>query len=339
MEDGTTQTTSPGGAHAPSSIQGQLVAQSPQTGPLPTGSNESLKDVIVNRVKGFIRGNSEKPIAVDSEPAQTLEGIALDADTPIATIVQILASSTGDTEDVIRGIEDNKEHPVAKIIIQALIVTGYVAPPILSVLVGIAIGAEYSTGLDKIIGAAVFASCVFYELGLVFLMFAIIKVARRVMSTQGKGLWGLFSLVLLYVGIAGGSSAAQWVIYEGHVNMAQPAQVAGAIIRTFAVPIVDLICAIALPILMHVSLDKRLAEIEKKTEAIIQINKKKILAQLALIQEAIATKGTLQKEKDYQSKNELANQLIDLISQKILSDARSSLDGNGTGNRRDTRRQ
>jgi hypothetical protein len=114
--------------------------------------------------------------------------------------------------------------------------------------------------------------------------------------------------------------------------LSQAPQVAGAVIRTFAVPIVDIICTIALPILIHVSLDKRLAEIEKKTEATIMINKKKIAAQLALIQEAITTKSTLQKEKDYQAKNDLANQLIDLISQKILADARSSL---STGNRRD----
>jgi hypothetical protein len=330
VSDQTTQNGQASGNAQNAAQPNQPVPQSSTT-PQPANEDETLKDVIFNRVKAFIRGNPA-PIDLVIPEEKTVGDIALDADTPISVIVEMLASATGDTADVIRGIEDDKEHPAGKIIIQILILLGYIAPPVLSVLVGIAIGIQYSQGMQGVLGTAIFSVCIFYELGLVWLMFAVIKLARRVMSTGGKGIMGLIGLGIFYVGVAAGSAAAQWVIYEGHIDLSQAPQVAGAVIRTFAVPIVDIICTIALPILIHVSLDKRLAEIEKKTEATIMINKKKIAAQLALIQEAITTKSTLQKEKDYQAKNDLANQLIDLISQKILADARSSL---STGNRRD----
>ncbi len=312
-EEVTTQELSPRGSEAPQ-----------QDGFLGTIRNKI--DAWTNKNQRIV---SAPQTTVTEQPA-TVGEIALDADTPIAEIVAMLAMATGDTEDVIRGIEDDKEHPAAKSIIQILIILGYVAPPVLSVLIGIAIGLQYSGGLNNVLGWAIFVVCIFYELGLVWLMFAVIKVARRVMATNGKGLIGLIGLGVLYLGIAVGSAAAQWAIYESHVDLKDPPQIAGAVIRTFAVPLVDIICTIALPILTSISLDKRLAEIEKKTEATIAINKKKIAARLALITEAISTKSTLQKEKDYQAKNDLANQLINLISEKVLADARKSLDGSSS---------
>jgi chromate transport protein ChrA len=318
--------------------------QTAQTGQQ-SAQDESFFSIIGARLMSWARGNPR--LVNPTAPAQIAQGgqqepenigqMAIDADTPIASIVAMLADSTGDTEDVIAGIQDDKEHPIGQVIIQLMIILGYIAPPVLSVLIGIAVGLQYSGGLDNVLGVAVFIVCIFYEIGLVWLMFAIIKQARRVMSTR-KGALGLIALIVFYLAVAVGSAAAQWAIYESRVDLTQSSQVAGAVIRTFAVPIVDTICAIALPILLHVSLDKRLAEIQKKTEATIAINKQKIAARLALIQEAIITKATLQKEKDYQSKNDMANQLIDMISQKIINDTRNSLNSgptSGYGSRRD----
>lgn len=321
-----TATPSSNGTHPPAPASTAVPAQTQEPG---------IGELIADRVKDWLRLNPKVVNANDGngQPG-TVGELALDADTPIAEIVAMLASATGDTEDVIRGIEDAKEHPAGQAITHLLLIAGYIAPPLLSVLIGIAIGILYSGGLNSVIGFAIFSVCVFYELGLVWLMFAVVKLAQR-FAASGKGFVGLFFLSLFFLAVAFGSAAAQWAIYEGHVNLAEPSQVAGAVIRTFAVPLVDVICAVALPILQHVSLDKRLAEIEKKTEATIAINKKKIGARLALIQEAIITKSTLQKEKDYQAKNELANQLINLISEKILNDARSSLGNGGYGSRRD----
>jgi hypothetical protein len=310
----------------------------------PDPGDTGLGAAIKERVLSWIRGNPRMVSAPASAPAalpETVGQMAISADTPVAEIVAMLADATGDTEDVIRGIEDDKEHPVGQVVVQLLIVLGYVAPPVLSALIGVAIGLQYSGGLTSVLGIAIFVVCIFYELGLVWLMFAIVRLARRVMATR-HGIFGLLGLSLFYLFVAIGSSLAQWAIYESRIDLTQGPQIAGAVIRTFATPLVDTICAVSLPILLHVSLDKRLAEIERKAEATIAINKKKIAARLALIQEAILTKSTLQKEKDYQAKNDMANQLIDMISQKILSDTRRSLDADnqrtGYGTRRDSYR-
>jgi hypothetical protein len=85
------------------------------------------------------------------------------------------------------------------------------------VLIGIAIGIQYSGGLTSVLGWTIFIVCIFYELGLVWLLFAVIKVARRVLATGGQGMIGLVGLGVLYLGIAVGSAAAQWAIYENQV--------------------------------------------------------------------------------------------------------------------------
>jgi hypothetical protein len=55
-----------------------------------------------------------------------------------------------------------------------------------------------------------------------------------------------------------------------------------------------------------------------------------------LINAAVKTKSDLQKEEDYQKKQDLANKLIDMVTAKILRDAESSLEGSSSkSSRRD----
>jgi hypothetical protein len=303
---------------------------------------------IVDRVRGFVKTVGIKvPGVPDSAEPGTIGQLAIDANTPVADIIAMLSDATGDTEAIINDLDEEKDHPVGAIFLQLAIVVGYGAPAVLSFLMGMAIGEQYSKGLELFQFYAVYAACLVYEFMLVMLMFAMVRQTLRAMVTDSlqasmRAWLSVALLFLVYVVIAVSSAAAQWIFYEAKINLADHFSLAGAAIRTFAIPVIDLVCAIALPILYRKSIDKKLNEMQKKTDAIVRINKQKIASRIALINEAIVTKSTLQKEADYQSKNELANTLIKLISDKIIKDAQNSLNidpaSAAAGSRRDTRR-
>jgi len=66
--------------------------------------------------------------------------------------------------------------------------------------------------------------------------------------------------------------------------------------------------------------------LDKRNDAKIRSNQKKIQNRIQLINAAVKTKSDLQKEEDYQKKQDLANKLIDLVTAKIIRDAEKSLD-------------
>lgn len=319
-------------------------ATSPTAAPAPAAKSKrrgkSLGDAIIEMVRAAMEVRETRRHAQASAPEAPptrIGDLVIDADTPISDIVSMLAQATGDTADVIAGIETQREHPVGQAVLHGVISLGYVLPIAVTVLIGIAIGLQYAGGNPfSLSSLGIFAACAVYDFMLVYLMFAISKQLRRFSGM--RDLPSLLGLLLFYLFIATTSAFAQWVLYERAVILSDRIQVVGAAFRTLAAPVIDLVCAFVLPILQHVSLDQRLAEMRKKTEATIAINKQKMADQVAKINEAVVIKSTMQKERDYQKKNDLANRLIDLVSRKIIDDAERSLQNerrsSGLGGRR-----
>lgn len=331
--------SAPAGASAPATV--------PEEG-------DSLLGVVSGRIKKWIAGQEKAPVVVDSTPPQeqTIQQLAIDADTPINVIIDMLASNTKDTDEVISGIDEDKEPAVASVITQLIILVGYLLPPVASIFAGLMVGMEFAGDPKtawlpehRLNTLGVVVACLGFELAMVLLVFAIMRVLRRFANSK-KGLGTLVTLFLVYLVMAGGSGLALWTIYYdglvaaagGDATKIVAAALVGVSIRSMGVPLIDLACSIALPLIQYISLDKKLADIKKKSQAVIAINREKIASHVELVNEAIATKSTLQKEKDYQNKNELANTLIDLIGQKIIQDARNSLQGGSFGSRRDYQR-
>ena len=305
----------------------------------------SLLQAVQERLVGLIRGKHDH-IVIPVEPEKASLGeLALAADIPVADLVKMLSDVSADEEEVISSFDENKEHPIGLLVSQLAIIFCYAIPPVLSVLTGIGIGIVYSGGRADLLSAVIFCVCVAYEFLLVVLMLAIIKQVDRLLTVMGNKMKYLFSaglIILMYVVIASSSALAQWVLYEGRVNMTDHAALAGAILRTVAVPVIDLVAAFVIPILRNKSLDKFISDIKRKTDGKIQIKEQKMQSQLDVIHAAMNIKATLQKEEDYQKKNDLANQLIKIFSDRALADAKKQYstgdEDDSYGARRDRRR-
>ena len=307
----------------------------------------SLRRKRLNPVKGFVNtvggwfdrlapsqavvpAGTQQPSLVNVQTAQTIGELAVDANMTVAEIVSILAHATGDTAEVINSFDEDKEHPIGHLMMQVAILACYVLPPVMAYYAGSAIGATYSGGKPfnpfETITAFLYLVSWAYEYALVILMLAIVRQFKRVLNGGRKGVGTFITLVVLFLFLAVTSSAAQWVIFERRITLTDGAQVVGALFRTLGTPLVDTVCAVALAVFQVKSLDKHLADIDKKTNATVSINRKKVQSQLEIIDEAIQTKGRLQKEKDYQSKNELANTIIEMFSESAVETIRQALD-------------
>jgi len=155
-------------------------------------------------------------------------------------------------------------------------------------------------------------------------MLATSRLISRVMAGIHKALPSALFIGALFVIVALGSAAAQWILFQG-ADLTNPAILTGAIVRVFALPLSEIAAAIALPILRKKSLDEHINVLKKKNDAKIAMNRQRIQNELETINAAIKTKSDLQKEQDYQKKQDLANRLIDLVTARIIKDAERSL--------------
>ena len=314
----------------------------PQTKPVPSAppppaQQEGWFSNIVGGLTEFIKsihlvGKGTLAQAPPPTPEEVKVGdITIAADMSIGELVKVLSNAKGDDEEVINSFEEDAEHPAGNAIRNAWITFFYTVPPISALGIGTAVGIQFA-GNDwlSIRGIAIIMMCLVFEAVPVLLMLATSKLISRVMAGVWRSIPGALLTGILFVAVALGSAVAQWVLFEGRINLKDFAQFAGAIMRTFALPLAEIAAAIALPILRRKSLDEHLATIKKKNDAKIAINTQRISSQLDVINAAITTKSTLQKEEDYQKKQDLANRLIDLVTEKVIKDAEQSLnDGDG----------
>ena len=256
----------------------------------------------------------------------TVGDLVISADMSVGDLVTVLSAAKGDDEEVINSFEEDAEHPAGNAIRNMIIAFFYVIPALAALGIGVAVGVKFA-GSDwlSLQGIAILTMCVVFEAVPILLMLATAKLVSRVMAGVRSSLGSAIITGLLFVIIALGSSVAQWVLFEGRINYADFAQFAGAIIRTLALPIAEIAAALALPILRRKSLDEHLLTIKKKNDAKIAINQQRIKSKLDVISAAMATKSDLQKEEDYQKKQDLANRLIDLVTAKIIKDTEKSL--------------
>jgi hypothetical protein len=267
-------------------------------------------------------------------PAERLpevEQLAISADMSVGELVQVLSRATGSDQEVIDGFEDDTEHWSGNIIRNFFIVFFYVVPALAAMVVGIAVGIDFSGGTLDITAMPILVLCVLFEAIPIILMLATSKLISRVMSGIRKSLPGAIGIGLLFILVALGSAAAQWILFQ-NADLSTPAAMIGAIVRVFALPLAEIAAAIALPILRKKNLDEHINVLKKKNDAKITMNGQRIQNELSTINAAIATKSNLQKEQDYQKKQELANRLIDIISEKVIKDAEKSLQDTPVGN-------
>jgi hypothetical protein len=328
----------------------QTQTLNPNTAPVPAVNAQPVKkgnfftnwlvNIIADHVvdSGLVgRGTSQQGPIVINEDADIAE-IAIHAGMTVGELVTVLSQATGDDEEVINSFEEDAEHPAGVAVRNTWITFFYVVPPIAALAIGLAVGVNFAG--DKWLsfqGIAIMIMCVIFEAVPVLLMLATAKLISNVMSGVRKALGSAIVTGLFFVIIALGSSAAQWTLFEGKVDMTDFVALTGAGIRTFALPLAEIAGAIALPILRRKSLDEHLATIKKKSDAKIAINTTRIKSRLDVISAAMRTKADLQKEDDYQKKNDLANRLIDLVTGKIIKDAERSMneDSSSNGYRRD----
>ena len=268
-----------------------------------------------------------------------IEQVAISSDMPLEVIVAMLSGETQDVKDVIDSFEDDKETAIGHLVGRIVTIICYVLPWIISAYAGSALGETYARSPFIWNNASVAYYYIVswgYEFALVALMTALVRVFKRMVNGTSRRAGAVMIAVLtLFLLLAATSAAAQWVLFEKNINMSDTTQVIGALFRTLATPLIDLVGATVLAVLHVKSLDQAIATIQKKTEATININKKKIEAKLQTVSQAMEVKNMLQKEEDYAKKNELANKIIEMFSENAIDAIRANLEGkrgNGSGN-------
>ncbi|GCE04240.1 hypothetical protein KDAU_15690 [Dictyobacter aurantiacus] len=277
----------------------------------------------------------------DEEKPSEIEQLAINAEMSVGELVNVLSRATGDDQEVIDSFEDDAEHPAGSAVRNFFIAFFYAVPAIAALIIGAAVGADFAGGFTWAAAPVIFL-CVLFESIPVILMLATSRLISRVMSGVRKALGGAVVIGLLFIIVALGSAAAQWILFA-NADLTKTPVLIGAIVRTFALPLAEIAAAIALPILRKKNLDEHLAVLKKKNDAKITMNRVRIQNELDTINAAIKTKSDLQKEQDYQKKQDLANRLIDLVTGKIIKDAEKSLNDDqsqdyGNSYRRDSRR-
>jgi|SRR2546429_127566 len=275
---------------------------------------------------------SRRKAAKEVTDQSPVEELAISAGMSVGELVSFLASTNKEDDAVIDSFNDENEHPIGTAMCHLWTAVFYIAPPIIAMVVGWYVGMNFG-GTPATIGL-----CLLFEAIPIILMLATAKQLSRALSGI-RSAWLAVSIIgVFFILIAIGSSIAQWTLFEGKINMHDFAQVVGAGIRTFTLPLAEIVASVALPFLRKKSLDSHLHILDKRNDAKIRSNQKKIQNRIQLINAAVKTKSDLQKEEDYQKKQDLANKLIDLVTAKIIRDAEKSLEGNtqsGSSYRRD----
>ena len=274
----------------------------------------------------------------NQELVTQIETIAISSEMPLETIVAMLSGESQDVKQVIDGFEEDKEGWIGAIVGRVVTAICYILPWIISAYAGSALGQHYAGAPFNVFDASSAYYYIVswgYEFALVALMTAMVRVFKRMSNGTGRSAGAvLIGVLVLFLVLAGTSAAAQWVLFETNINLADSSQVIGALFRTLATPLIDLVGAIVLAILHVRSLDHAISTIEKKNEATIRINRKKIEAKLQTVTSAMEVKNMLKKEEDYAKKNELANDIMQMFSENAVNMIRANLEGkqNGSGN-------
>jgi len=307
--------------------------------PVQTAAAPGDKPKLLSRLWRRTGGAVLAARVVDAQPASAIptteslavqiEQVALDANTPVATIVQMLVGETKEVTEVIQSLDDNRERLLGRIVKAIVTVACYVLPWLLAFYAGAALGYTYSGGapfnLLHTSSAYYYIVCWGYEIILVALMIGMVTQFKRLNGRRGLPL--MITLVVLFLVLAITSASAQWILFESHINLHDSSQVIGALFRTLGTPLIDFCGAVVLAVLHIRTLEQQLETMQRKNEASIAINKKTIANRLEVIQAAMEVKNSLQKEQDYQQKNELANVIIGMFSEHAIDAIRESLQG------------
>jgi len=290
-------------------------------------ARQAKQDTALTRVQSGVPSTQEL--------VTEIEQIAISSDMPLETIVAMLAGETQDVKEVIDGLQEDREGWIGWILGRIVTIICYILPWIISAYAGSALGQHYAGGPFQWNDAGVayyYIVCWGYEFALVALMTAMVRVFKRMTNGTGRSAGFVLAAVLgLFLILASTSAAAQWILFEKNINMSDSSQVVGALFRTLATPLIDLVGATVLAVLHVRSLDQAIATIEKKNDATTRINRKKIEAKLHTVSQAIEVKNTLKKEEDYAKKNELANKIMEMFSENAIDMIRSHLEGKSGG--------
>jgi hypothetical protein len=287
-------------------------------------------------------GQALAPAPTTDALAAQIEQLSIDANTPVSTIVAMLAGETQDVAQVVQSFDEHKEHPLGKL--AALIVTllCYLLPWLIAAYAGAALGSTYAGRpfvLNDAMTAFYYLVSWAYEFSLVGLMVAMVRQYKRLASKNKGSLVMLIVLIILFVALATASACAQWILFEHRINVHDQAQLIGALFRTLGTPLTDLASAVTLAVLYTITLEQHLDTLRKKTDATIAINRAKLQSRIETVNAALEVKNALQKEQDYQQKNELANTIIGMFSEHAIDAIRESLNGKqqntGSSYRRD----
>ncbi len=312
--------------------------QQAASAPVQTAAAPGAKSTLLSRLWQRT-GGALTPRVVDAQPASAvpttealavqIEQVALDANTPVATIVQMLVGETKEVTEVIQSLDDNKERVLGRIVKAIVTVACYILPWLLAFYAGAALGYTYSGGaafnLLHTSSAYYYIVSWGYEIILVALMIGMVTQFKRLNGRRGLPL--MITLVVLFLVLSITSASAQWILFESHINMADRSQVIGAVFRTLGTPLIDFCGAVVLAVLHIRSLEQQLETMQRKNEASIAINKKTIQNRLEVIEAAMQVKGSLQKEQYSHHKNELANAIISMFSENAIETIRDSLQG------------
>ena len=298
-----------------------VIVDSPKTGPIQNFLSAfglgKKEEAALNDLAKRKQRRQQKEVTEQS----SVQELAISAGMSVGELVSFLASTNKEDDAVIDSFNDENEHPIGTAMHHLWTVVFYIAPPIIAMVVGWYVGLNFG-GTPATIGL-----CLLFEAIPIILMLATAKQFSRALSGVQSAWLGVSVIGFFFVLIAIGSSIAQWTLFEGKINMHDFAQVVGAGIRTFTLPLAEIVASVALPFLRKKSLDSHLHILDKRNDAKIRSNQKKIQNRIQLINAAVKTKSDLQKEEDYQKKQDLANKLIDLVTAKILRDAEKSLEG------------
>lgn len=305
------------------------------TAPLPDDSN-SLMSAIRGRVMGFINtvGKSpDQPTMIDAKTA-TAQQMADVLNLDVAGLVALLSEEDEATKEAINAVTDEKEHVVHKSVKEFILVICYASPVVLSILIGFVIGLELlggkivslsgSTWVPWMSDMSILVINIVFDFMLAVITYGIMHAVKNIRTT-GRGKGALVGLLFAFA-LAGTSVGGMiWLVYNGATLPATfDFKAMLTILRAFGLPFIELVVGLVAPMIETTSLERQLSGIHSRNSAKRAINKAHVEDFITTINSAIGLQANIQKEKDYQKKNQLANELIEIFGDFIITNTRKN---------------
>jgi hypothetical protein len=312
----------------------------------------------ITRVTNWLDSTNQKVNSQQTPVASTAVAPAANQSTEVAsnepetTIVtgtfvpagadELFTESAKQTEQfasVIEQFDEDKQEPIEWAIWKCAAIFCYVAPFALAIPIGLGVGDVFTTPLPgqpisplmakPSANIAIHMLCLFLEILMPILGLTAVLAFKRALKSKAA-IGGFVFVGLFFITVSLGNAAALFFLLEKGVQLGQdPMTTVITIGRSIGPLILDIGSAIVLSVYAKKSLEKYLADQQRKIEATRRVN------DVHVAMETTKTKAAIDRQTaimDLQSKKQRANtwnELERIQSQAMIEQARRNMGGDG----------